>query len=144
MILLLTLPMALAAPVITAVHHEPELCYAGDSFEAWVEVEGGGDLAFDWLASDSLWDLGGSIDVYDEDGIWITCPSCPPAVDGDLFNISVTVSDSQGSDSTSFDVEVSCDAAGADDEIDCSVAPVGGGLWFVALGLLRRRRGRRV
>ncbi len=131
---------AQARPVIVSTFNEPDICYAGESFEAWVEVESDLDVAFSWEASDSLWDLGGSIDVYDEDGVFITCPSCPPATDGDSFTLTVWVSDSDGQDMAEWDVAITCSEYGGSTTTACSTTPLEGGLLIALMGLLRRRR----
>lgn len=136
---LLTSPAA-ARPVIVDTHTQPDVCYAGESFEAWVEVESDLDVAFTWEASDALYDLGGSIDVYDEDGVFLTCPDCPPAQEGDVFTLNVWVSDANGEDSASWDIEITCAEPTTMGSTECSSAPAGGGLLLVALGLVRRRR----
>ncbi|MCB9780977.1 MAG: hypothetical protein H6742_20580 [Alphaproteobacteria bacterium] len=121
---------------------DPDLCYADSSLEAWVEGIADG-ASTEWDLDDAFWDAGGTIDVVDSDGIFVTCPPCPPAVDGDTYTLTVQVDDGGGTTSDTLTLEQSCDASPKGDGVACAVGPAGGGLLLAALAMvlpLRRRR----
>lgn len=131
----------LSAPVIVGSYQDPDACYAEESLELWVDVQGD-QVELSWDASDELWDLGGSMDVFDEDGAFLTCPACPPAQDGDSFVVYLDVTDASGyADATSWEIEIDCGGNSGKVETGCWTSQATGGLLLtLAIVGLRVRR----